>query len=305
MAELPDGRSHTLANILAIAGFIILAIIVVWGLIHLASLSSPWFSSLFHKDKSITVTVPSQLTSGEPVHIKWSYKPKAQGTYTLLYKCADSVQIAVPAPENAFRGIPCGAAFTLGNATSSMLILPISAATSSQKTTLTILYIPSAAGTTEPEASGSANISIKPGTMPPQKPQAEKPLTPAKPSQNREPSSGPADLVATIISITNEPGGTVAAQFNISNMGGSSTGTYYFTASLPTAQPYTYMSDPQPSLAPGAHVVNTLRFTQPIPGTFSVVVDPSNFVRETNESNNSASQYVSGYGAYYPYPYGN
>ena len=40
-------RSTQLPNLLAIIGFLILLIIVVWGLIHLASLSSGWFSGLF------------------------------------------------------------------------------------------------------------------------------------------------------------------------------------------------------------------------------------------------------------------
>ena len=101
----------------------------------------------------------------------------------------------------------------------------------------------------------------------------------------------------------------MAATFDIANSGGTSSGRYYFTAQLPTVQGYTYNSPPQASLAPGAHIVSTLRFTQADSGYFSVSVDPSNMVRESNESNNYASQPVGGYsgvpnygGTQYTYP---
>ena len=101
----------------------------------------------------------------------------------------------------------------------------------------------------------------------------------------------------------------MAATFDIANVGGSSSGSYYFTAYLPTIQGYNYTSPRQASLAPGAHIVNTLRFTQANGGSFSVSVDPSNAVRESNERNNYASQPVGGsaylpnYGPQYSQPY--
>jgi hypothetical protein len=71
---------------------------------------------------------------------------------------------------------------------------------------------------------------------------------------------------------------------------GSPSGSYTFTASIPTSQPYTYASQVQPSLGAGAHVINTLRFSPAMNGTFSVQVSAS----DSSTSNNYASTWVSG-----------
>jgi hypothetical protein len=81
-----------------------------------------------------------------------------------------------------------------------------------------------------------------------------------------------------------------AVQFDIQNIGGSHSGSYTFQAQIPTSQPYTFTSQVQPSLAPGSHVVNTLRFSPAVNGTFSVQLLAS----DSRTSNNYASQWVTG-----------
>lgn len=290
----PEKRSTMFANIIAIIGFVLLTIIVVWGLFNLASFISPWFSSLFGGDeKAIQVTAPASATSGDPVAIRWQYDTDTAGVYAFLYQCVDGISFAVPMPDESFSPIPCGNAFATGSATTSFTILPLSAATSSMNVSVSVLFIPSAPGTTEPEATGSASIRIEPSTTGPQEtgepsepdPSTPKPVTPPRPV-------GPSDLSVTILSVMPEPGGVVAVSFDIANVGTGPSGAYYFNAQLPTTQPYTYVSPAQSSLAPGDHVVNTLRFTQPTPGTFTVTVDPANLVQESNEANNSASRAI-------------
>ena len=63
------------------------------------------------------------------------------------------------------------------------------------------------------------------------------------------------------------------------------------------------MSPAQATLSSGSRIVNTLRFTQTNPGggMFSVTVDPSNTVRDSNRSNNNASQFANA--PYDTYPY--
>ena len=85
-----------------------------------------------------------------------------------------------------------------------------------------------------------------------------------------------------------------AVSFDIANVGGTSSGTYSFTANLPTQSGYTYASPAQASLAPGSHVLNTLRFTEAQSGTVSISVNAS----DANKSNNYASQSISA-----PYQY--
>ncbi|KKW34607.1 MAG: hypothetical protein UY81_C0068G0011, partial [Candidatus Giovannonibacteria bacterium GW2011_GWA2_53_7] len=82
----------------------------------------------------------------------------------------------------------------------------------------------------------------------------------------------------------------VAVRFLISNVGGASTGTWYFTAQLPIYPDYAYASPAQVPLARGASIENTLRFKNAVPGgIFSVSVDPVDEVRESSEINNTAS----------------
>ena len=84
------------------------------------------------------------------------------------------------------------------------------------------------------------------------------------------------------------------AVFDIANRGMAQTGAWHFTANVPTTgSAQYYVSPAQMSLAPGAHIENTLRFSPLTGGAFTVTVDPDNRVKESNESNNTASTYIS------------
>ncbi|MEK7092867.1 MAG: hypothetical protein AAB927_00100 [Patescibacteria group bacterium] len=293
------------ANVLAIAGLIILVIIVLWGIIHIFSLSGGWFSSLFSgsRNTAIQVTVPPQANSGEPVAVNWKYSPSVKGNYALLYPCTAGLSFSLPA-GGTLAQIPCGGAYTLGGATSSVTILPLLTATTSPanggasvRIPLTILYIQSATSTANGGAStsgtvpaqGSASTLINPARLV-VTPVVE-PAKPATPVYTTPPvATGPADLAVTILSLSADSWGNATVTFDIGNTGGSPSGTYYFSAQLPTTQSYSYSSPAQAPLAAGSHVVNTLNFTMASPGTFTVSVTSGN---DSNATNNYASQYLS------------
>lgn len=224
-----------------------------------------------------------------------------KGTYAFLYPCQEGVRLAAPNASGAFYALPCGAAYTLGQATSSLTILPVLSATSSVNIPITVLFMPSATGTT---AQGTASIAVSSGSASapkavvsqPEKAPEEKPVSTAKPAA----AALPADLAVTITGVSVDPYGNGVVTFNISNVGGATAGAYTFTAQLPTSQPYTYVSPSQSPLAPGAYIVNTLRFTQAIPGAIYITVDPYGSVQDMNRANNSASQSIAG-GTYYRY----
>lgn len=283
-----ESRTLMLSNMLGIAGIIILAVIAVWGLLHLVSLSGNWFGSLTpKKTSSITVSAPKDAYSGTPITLSWKYTPSEKGTYAFLYGCNDGLRLALPSGKDSFVPLPCGAAFTLGNATSSIAVLPLYTGTSTINEQVTILYIPSATSTKSTAVQGTATIAIHPGTSTPTT--TTKPTTKptSKPSTTHTSTGEPADLAVTIVSLTADGYGGGVAVFDIANIGGSSTGTYYFTAQIPTEPGSNYSSPAQASLAPGSHVVNTLRFTQAIPGLFSVTV-----TGDSTPGNDSATQYL-------------
>jgi len=173
----------------------------------------------------------------------------------------------------------------------------------------TMLFLPLA--TSSLQAQGTATIVVNP------KASAEqvKTVTPVAPAPVSR-SSGPADLMVRIISVSSDASGMASAAFDISNVGSGYSGGYYFTAQLPTAAygqtyygtpsqgTYTYTSPAQSSLGPGDHIVNTLRFSQAqSSGIFSVTVDPSNTVTDSNRTNNYAYQSLGTYYQAQPYYY--
>ena len=98
-------------------------------------------------------------------------------------------------------------------------------------------------------------------------------------------------------------GGQVSIQFVIENVGTNmAPANWFFTASLPYPQTYTYQSPVQQALYPGDKIVYTLGFianspyqyqyqNYPYYGQTSVVsihADPYNLVYELNEGNNTA-----------------
>lgn len=131
----------------------------------------------------------------------------------------------------------------------------------------------------------------------------------AKPSAGAGTPTTPPDLSVRILAIgvidpvsgvfvnrpPVSPADVAAVQFDISNDGGSSTGAWYFSAQLPTTvRGYPYRSPVQEPLGPGDQIVNTLRFSPVIPGggVFNVIIDSEGMVDESNETNNTATQFV-------------
>lgn len=202
---MPQEKPSALSNALAVVGLILVLIIVIWGLIHLATLLSPWFASLF------------------------ASKP------------TPTVQIQAP----------------------------------------------------------TSTVVVQPSSTPPQV--VKKQISAPAPQ-------GPADLSVKLISASIDPSGWGTVVFDIANEGTGNSGAYSFEVFIPTTSTYTYYSPAQVSLAPGSHIVNTLRFTQAISGGVSIIVDPATLVQDANRANNYAGvQMTAPYGlpgqGYAPQPY--
>lgn len=283
-----DEQSNLIANILGIVGLILLAIIVIWGLFHLASLFGG--SGAKSSSNAITVTAPANVNAGEPLTISWKYSPKEKGAYALLYQCKDALQLTYPSSGTHIQ-IPCGAAFTLGTATSSTTVLPLLGSTSTLSVPVTIIYIPNTASSNAAPIQGSVSVAVHPA-------HGGQVVTTTKPATTKKPTgstsaprpSTPADISVRIISLTVDAYGNGTATFDIANTGGSASASYTFQAQLPTTQPYTYTSPVQAPLSAGSHIENTLHFSQATGGLFSVIVTGG----DSTPGNNSASQYMTG-----------
>lgn len=311
-------RPGLIANVLAIAGFVVVIIIIIWGLIHLSTLASPWLSSLFSSKSTtaaeLSVRAPESVASGEKFTLNWSNADtSAKGTYSLVYPCSTSLSFkTASATGSAASAVPCGAAFALtGNA---ITLTPTLSATSSISQPLTVIFIPAIGGGSA-QAQGTVQVAVTPASA------SVASNTSASASETTSHaasyvSRGAGNLSVQIISLTPDAAGGGTVVFNIANVGSGASGSYTFTVYLPTATSYTYYSPAQTSLASGAHIVNTLHFTQAISGPVSIVVsggsdsDKTNNYATANLTTPYAQQqsytYPTGQYDYYtpqPYPY--
>ena len=90
-------------------------------------------------------------------------------------------------------------------------------------------------------------------------------------------------------------GSRPAVKFNIKNIGTNASGSWRFSASIPTQNSYVYQSYSQQPLAPGDSIDYTLGFDQANKGsgkTISIIANFDNTVSESNMSNNSTSTQI-------------
>lgn len=304
-----DQGPGLLSNAIAIIAFIVVIAIVIWGLLHLANISTSWFSSLFPRSNpTIQIAAPASAESGAPISVSWDYSGDgADGSFAFLYQCRSGVSLY----DADGARVLCGTVHPLVNTASSTLTFTpeISSAVSSTTLPFSIIFMPTS--TSSKQVQGTAmivlrgaaagtpvapSVTVTPAVSEPvaAAPQAEA-RTYAAPATAAVPTT-PADLRVSIIEVI--PGDMSTVRFDIANVGGSYSGSYTFTAHLPTQNGYVYSSPVQASLGAGDHVVNTLQFTQSAGGTITIVVHPA---KADYMGNNSASRDISA--AYTNAPY--
>lgn len=322
--QLPTERAESrtmmlLSNGLAILGFVLLFVIIVWGLFHLLSLSPLRFGS----GPTVSITAPKTAVSGEPLTMSWKYSGKETGTYSFLYQCSDTLSLGTETAGGLSR-IPCGSAINVGSSTNATIV-PLLSGPSPETAKISVVFSAPAGARTE----GSAAIAVAPAVAtssgkpagaakpaaPAKKPSYAKPSAPSAATKARRAtdlvphaSSGLADLSVKLIAVgvvdpssgallprqPRSPDEIVGVEFDIANVGGSSTGAWYFAASLPTGpSPYLYVSPRQISLRPGEHIVNILRFAPNMPGAAAtIVVDPEGAVHDADRANNTLTRQI-------------
>lgn len=307
-----EARRGLLGDLLAIIALIALAIILLWGAYHLFGLARNWFSSAIPGDSSRTalvVSAPAEVRSGTSFDISWKNDTGTEGHYAIAYQCKPNLSFKTKNAQGAVEPIPCGTAYRIpAESGTSMTIMPSLTGNASTTVPFSILL---AVGTSSPSvvAQGNGLIGVLPGVaLENVAGESGSPSVPAR--------SGPPDLTVRIISVgfidpatdsfvvgaPTMPGALSAVQFDIINVGSGSTGTWAFSATLPTASGYVYRSPSQSPLGPGDRILNTLRFsgTAVNGGTFTVTASDSG---DMNTKNDTATVFVPGnsYPAGYQY----
>jgi hypothetical protein len=309
-----------LANILAVAGFIILIVIIVWGAYHLLRLAGVGVTNIFSRfgdETEIALTAPTQpVQSGKPITVAWQYTPTENGAYAFLYQCKAGFRFTV-ANGGSSTAIPCGNAFVVGDKTS-LSIVPMLSGTSSLEVPLSVVYIPSATSS-ETRPQGTATVTVTAANGSTATPTQPRPTTSTGSSGTTSTSgtvqSGTADLSVRILAVgvidmygnfvaraPLSPHETAAVKFDIANNGTAKSASYYFSVNLPMQPAYVYRSVAQTPLAPGAHIESTLRFrpVQSGGGTVSVILNTEK-MPDASLGNNTASQWFGG--STYPHQY--
>src|SRR3989344_3745132 len=180
--QLPREREESnrmafISNALAIVGFIILFVIIVWGLFHIVNLSGTSITSLFSSKPKVTVTAPKSAVSGDPITVSWKYSGKDAGTFSFIYKCDQNFYFGAEAGR-AIARIPCGSAINVGSSTSAMIV-PVLSGRASLDIPVTIIFSPQ----TGERLQGEATITITAATSTtPSTPVVE--TKPAKPTKS-------------------------------------------------------------------------------------------------------------------------
>jgi hypothetical protein len=230
MSTSSQSGQGAISNILAVAGFIILIAIIVWGAYHFLEIASSGISSLFGKRDAVQVTLSkSVVKSGESFTASWTYAPESAGVYTVLYQCQEGVVLRNVTGNGIVTAIPCGAAYPLGNETAkSAQIVPSTTGNKSLDVTLNVIFNPitdptSTSTSTATRPQGSAKVTIQPqtetttqptsqpstqsgtqtktGTTPTQTSGGTKAPTPTTSSAPKPQVSGKPDLVVQIVAV--------------------------------------------------------------------------------------------------------
>ena len=312
-----------ISNALAIVGFIILFVIIVWGLFHIINLSGTSIGSIFPSTPKVSVTAPKSAVAGEPISVSWQYSGKEAGSYSFLYQCEKGFAFATGV-GTALENIPCGEAINVGSSTNATIVpvFTTKPATSSMQASLTVIFATDAGSRIQGDASVTVTTNAAPTASVASNAQPSTNLSASKISATQpkkspitaptkrvialvpHAASGPADLAVRMIMVgvidassgaliprePISPAEIVGVEFDVANVGGSASGSWNFTAQLPTGyQGYLYTSPAQISLMPGEHIVNVLRFAPNMrPGTITVTADPFGQVYDADRSNNIA-----------------
>lgn len=305
-----------------------------------SSLSAALYS-IFVPAEGATITADKKIiNSGEDftVNFKTGANP-ADGIFTVFYACDSTINL-LAVESNGLKNIDCNKPYYLLNSGESIKIRAIV-----KDETLARLVLTGALENNETlksETVGVVRVTVKndgantvvnniPNTptvvVSTTTTTTPKPTTPVyvPPINNYVPPYyGKPDLAIRVLQVGRlntannliSPqtqfayGETVGIKFEVRNDGDANTGSWNFSAILPSTATPVYSAPTQVSLRPGESIQFTLGFSNASNQNNALIiinVDPSNFISESNELNNSLTNTIinTGYNNNYNYNYGN
>lgn len=299
-----ETRRKRIHDILAIIALIVVVAVALWGIIGLVRMIPEGFFSIFTspftRDAEIVLTVDETITSGTSTTIAWEHPNREDGQYTFTYTCRDGVHFEVPREDGTQRTIACDTPQTIparGISNMTLRLTPVLVGHERAEVPIILSYTDDVG---DRDAQATATLTIVGGSV------SEPPDDDTDTGTTTPPTgtpSGPADLVIRVLEVgvldphtrlfsprhTITSSDIAAVRFEVRNAGGSRTGTWYFTAELPTKPAHQYTSPRQQGLGPGDRIEYTLSFDQLRRGsqTLTVTADAGNEVPERSDANNT------------------
>jgi len=302
--------------------FIVVGLIILLGLgiflplkfvpSAVSSVAATLRSLFISAEKFDVRTNKTSVVGGEDFTITWNGGSE-DGQYILQYDCAGGVEFE--RATSVRERIVCGVPFYFTSANESITLHPIAQGSTPTDVSLRFSYKKSQNDSLKEMGKISIRVNTPPTSGNVTPPQATPPLetpsnqastTPSQNSTTREQSSKPDLLIGflgkgVINPITNqfvakEPlnnNERPAIRFQVINAGSARTGSWRFTALLPTLKTVDslYTSPAQTSLASGDGIEFILGFDEPKTGLVNIIIsiDPLNAVQEESENNNTLS----------------
>ncbi len=320
MNEAVANRTIRLLALVGAAAIIVLVIGLAAKLLQgpIKSLASLFSAISLTRERIVLEISPSSVFSGEQFLLAWKHEKRAEeGIYDFSYPCHPGLSITTEE-----KVIPCNSAYSVTGRTNLPLTAELKEGGSSD-VPLTIAFTPEEAD--RPSISSTENVTIVAGepsatTTPrtgtptgggrstgPTFGQGTTTTIPISPAPRINPSGVP-DLKVEIVGIgvllrtatsTTEvfvarntilQGEKAAIVFDVKNVGDNISGEWKFSAQLPISGG-NFVSDMQPSLAPGNGVRFTIGFenlNNAGSNTVTITVDPEAKIwRDPNRLNNN------------------
>lgn len=315
-------KANLIAKTLFIAGgiilFIVLAIFILRmipvALSNITNIGSSITSGLkksISGEKIVLATDSDTAEAQVPITVSFEYTPGEQlGQYFVSYDCVENLFFDIESKDGPKR-IICDTPLKLGSNLNAISLIPLfSEQEDFADTKITILYKDENGNTL---ATGSKTLTVTDKTLQTAdvvdnpfdangtlsgSTVSTKPITQSKPVVQNSPSPTnytnlTQDLALTYVGSVDS---NSTFLIHVYNYGNTNSGPWEFSYTDTENPSSTKLSPLQASLAPGQGLAVTVRFDgqKNKKQSISVTIDPSNKLKETNESNNTGSVEITG-----------
>jgi len=313
-----EDRKAAVLKTLAIIGFVAAVIITAWLAVQAVRLLPAAFGTLAsliegreQAAENLEVTgTESIVNAGQTLTISWT--PLARtGSYTFSYGCTEGVSVTITSARGEMSAVGCDAEVVLPEDDERIAVTFASEKRRFTDVQYTISFIPEGSDTPLHERTHTVTV-VNPtisarGVAAEETPPEVEETPVVEPEARPVTTPGYADLAISLVSLTTydahthtavpaysvKRGDRVAVQFSVTNLGGQTSGIWYFDATLPSADATTFLSPAQDPLAPQAGELFTLEFTAGgTAGTLGIEVAGGN---DGNSANNAFIRTVSVY----------